>query len=93
VGEEEWENDVHAGLADSNGDSNADSLTGAKSEIHGRWRTKVRPSALHDLASGRAIRDGRTVTDVCGIRGLGGWSIVVDHFGCSCGCGRSRVTA
>ena len=77
AGDEEQEKDVHLGFADSN----ADSLAGAKSEIHGRWRTEVRPSALHDLASGRAIRDGRTVTDLRGIRGLGGWLIVVDHFG------------
>jgi hypothetical protein len=85
AGDEEQEKDAYLGL----GDSNTDSLTGAKGAIHGHWRTEVRPSALHDLASGRAIRDGRTVTDLCGIGGLGGWSIVVDHFGCSCGCGRS----
>ena len=81
AGDEEQETDVHIGFADSN----ADSLAGAKRAIHGRWRTEVRPSALHDLASGRAIRDGRTMTDLCGNSGSGGWSIVVDHFECSCG--------
>jgi hypothetical protein len=71
VGEEEWENDIHLGLADS--------LAGAKSAIHGHWRTEIRRSVHRDLASGRAIREGRSMTDLRGIRGLGGWLLVVDQ--------------